>query len=119
MSTAQPLDWDQVAEAVSVWPPDRRILLIQRLLDSLIADIAMPRNDALAARAQPGDADRPAAIPVGRRPVVGPDPRLHRSPEEMEETLAGAIGRLKNDRPPPTDDEVRRILDDARWEKYR
>lgn len=40
------------------------------------------------------------------------------APHQRKKTLADALGMLKTDGPPPTDEEVQQIIDEARWEKY-
>lgn len=40
------------------------------------------------------------------------------APRQRKKTLADALGMLKTDGPPPTDEEVQQIIDEARWEKY-
>ena len=118
MDAARQLDWDAVVEAVSTWPQDRRILLIHRLLNTLASEIRAAGEDALMVGASSDAPRQPTVAPAADRSVVGPDPRVHRTQHELESTVAAVIERLRTGRPPPTDDEVRHILDHARWEKY-
>ncbi len=118
MDVVKPLNWDEVAEAVAAWPPDRRILLIHRLLNTLAAEVRPTGEGARKVGTPPKDGEQPAVEPDEAYSVVGPDPRLYRTRDELDEIMTRAIERLRTSRPPPTDDEVRQILDDARWEKY-
>lgn len=57
----------------------------------------------------------PNEVPTGHAEIivllpVSPSPTGPRG-------VAGLQGLLRTEHPPPDDDEVRRILDDARWER--
>jgi len=115
--SATPLGWDEVTESIAAWPPERRILLIHRLLNTLAAEV-VPAGEGARVVRTPLEDPQPRALEAGKAySVVGPDPRLHRTQDELDEIMARAIERLRTS-DPPTDDEVRQILDDARLEKY-
>jgi hypothetical protein len=68
--------------------------------------------------------DEGVQLPEGQKvsvtvvePIPASQQRYHVSPERREAVL-GLIGILKTDQPPPTDEEVEKIIEEARMKKY-
>ncbi len=81
----------QVIEEVKQWPPDQKWLLLEVLLHEL----------------------RPmaATVPTQTKPRLSPQARL-----EIAQRFHGSIRPISG--PVPSDDDVRRIIDEARMRKY-
>jgi hypothetical protein len=67
--------------------------------------------------------DNGVRLPEGQKVTVTPAaptpaaPKYYVSPERKE-ALLSLIGILKTDQPPPTDEEVEKIIEEARMRKY-
>ncbi len=60
---------------------------------------------------------KPVREIAGRPPASTPTDPPYRVPEEQKEALLGLIGLWKTEHP-PSDEEVERIIDEARMNKY-
>ncbi|MGE0544312.1 MAG: hypothetical protein AB7R89_29465 [Dehalococcoidia bacterium] len=85
-------EFESVVKTVRRWPPELQFSLVHEMLHIIAAGQAHRSKDG------------PSEVDVGERP--------------RRSTLAHAIGLLRTADPPPTDDEVRRLLEERRIEKF-
>jgi hypothetical protein len=94
-----PSDYSEIVVAIRNWPVGSRIMLAQLILSDLEKEVGSRAN---------GDVE----------PTYVEQDEDTRKLAERKARFDQAWGILRTDAPPPTDEEVERILEDARMEKY-
>ncbi len=84
-----------ILDRIARWPAESRLALAQMILKTLGKDLIPDRPSATEATSGP---DSPKARPKG--------------------SLGNLVGLLKGDGPPPTDEDVARMLDEELMRRY-
>ena len=94
MASVEPADYAAVLEIIRHWPPDARRGLVRELVKSM----GTPQTSGAKEGRHAVEATGTEAPDVG----VADHP--------TKKTLADLVGLFRGDQPPPTDEEVERIL---------
>ncbi len=109
MSLAETHEIGEVWDRINVWSPTQKIALMRKILDSL--EDGSPTPVPLAESEWGQSAARSPGLPErDRTQATG-------SNQPPKKTLADFLGAFQTDGPPPTDEEVQRILEEERMRK--
>jgi hypothetical protein len=107
MNKTAPAEFDEVLARVTAWPPDDRVELARKVLDTV-----HPANGA-------GGVTQPTADEVintmrTRYPLLAAAPAL----DDLRARLLPLIGLASAGKPPPSDADIKQWIDEQRRAKY-